>query len=175
MKVKFPCYAVAFPCACTGEEAVQKISETAACPGNNLKVIDSNCSGDLKIVLSAVTDSYAYYNSFLPAVTVEIGEPEGQTRVSVLFELKKSIKVLMSVLCAFALVYELTLIVLWLTNQLASLALLCIPLGMLILGYGLSAAGFFFSAKGVLRVLFTALTHEDGKCAPPIHRSKYIE
>lgn len=175
MKVRFPCYNTSFPCACTVQEATKRISETVACQHNNLKVIEAYYSDVQKIVLSASTNGYVYYNSFMPIANIEIRELDGRTQVSILFELKKSTKVLMTLFSALVLIFEISLLVLWVMNQLAIFALLCFPLGMLILSYALSTVGLFFSSKGVLRILFVALTREDTKCVPSIYKSKHIE
>lgn len=175
MKARFPCYVTSFPCVCTAQEATKRILEAVACQHNNLKVIDAYCSGFQKIVLSASTDGYVYYNSFMPTANIEIRELDGGTQVSILFEFKKSTKVLLTLFSALALIFEISLLVLWILNQLAIFALLYIPLGMLILSYALSTVGLFFSSKGVLRILFVALTREDTKCIPSIHKSKHIE
>lgn len=175
MKARFPCYVTSFPCVCTAQEATKRILEAVACQHNNLKVIDAYCSGVQKIVLSASTDGYVYYNSFMPTANIEIRELDGGTQVSILFEFKKSTKLLLTLFSALALIFEISLLVLWILNQLTIFALLYIPLGMLILSYALSTVGLFFSSKGVLRILFVALTREDTKCIPSIHKSKHIE
>lgn len=175
MKARFPCYATSFSCVCTVQEATKRIAETVACQHNNLKVIEAYYTGVQKIVLSASTDGYVYYNSFMPTANIEMRELDGRTQVSILFELKKSTKVLMTLLSALALLFEITLLVLWIMNQLAIFALLCFPLGMLILSYALSTVGLFFSSKGVLRILFVSLSRGDAKYIPSIHKVKHIE
>ena len=173
MKARFPCYVTAFPCVCTVQEAARRISETVACQHNNLKVIESYYTGVQKIVLNASTDGYAYYNSFMPTANIAIKELDGRAQVSILFELKKSTKVLLTLFSVLAVIFEILLLTLWIMNQLAIIALLCFPLGMLILSYALSVAGLFFSSKGVLKILFVALTNEDTKCIPSIRIPKH--
>lgn len=175
MKARFPCYATSFPCVCTVQEATKRISETVACQHNNLKVIDAYYTGVQKIVLSARTGGYVYYNSFVPIVNIEMREVDGKTQVSVFFELQKSTTIFMKLFSMLVLLFEITLLVLWIMNQLTTLALLCFPLGMLILSYALSTVGLYFSSKGVLRILFVALAREDTKNTPSIHKSKYVK
>lgn len=175
MKARFPYYATSFPCVCTVQEAMKRISDTVACQHNNLKVIDAYYTGVQKIVLSARTGGFVYYNSFMPIVNIEMREVDGKTQVSVFFELQKSTTIFMKLFSTLVLLFEITLLVLWRMNQLATLALLCFPLGMLILSYALSIVGLYFSSKGVLRILFVALSREDTKNTPSIHKSKYVQ
>lgn len=173
--LRFPCYATSFPCVCTIQEAMKRILDTVACQHNNLKVINAYYTGVQKIVLSASTGGFVCYNSFMPNVNIEMREVEGKTQVSVFFELQKSTTIFMTLFSMLVLLFEITLFVLWMMNQLATLALLCFPLGMLILSYALSNVGLYFSSKGVLRILFVALTREDTMNTPPIHKSKYVQ
>lgn len=89
MKARFPCYATSFLCVCTVQEATKRISETVACQHNNLKVIDAYYTGVQKIVLSARTGGYVYYNSFMPIVNIEMREVDGKTQVSVFLSCRK--------------------------------------------------------------------------------------
>ena len=175
MKARFPCYATSFPCICTVQEATKRISDTVACQHNNFKVIETYYTGVQKIVLSARTGGYVYYNSFMPIVTIEMREMDGKTQVSVFFELQKSTTIFMKLFSMLALLFEITLLVLWIMNQLATIALLCFPLGMIILSYTLSTVGLYFSSKGVLRILFVALARGDTKNTPSIHKSKHVK
>lgn len=175
MKARFPCYATSFPCICTVQEATKRISDTVACQHNNFKVIEAYYTGVQKIVLSARTGGYVYYNSFIPIVTIEMREMDGKTQVSVFFELQKSTTIFMKLFSMLALLFEITLLVLWIMNQLATIALLCFPLGMIILSYTLSTVGLYFSSKGVLRILFVALARGDTKTTPSIHKSKHVK
>lgn len=172
MKDSFPCYASSFLCVCTMQDATKRIYEAAACQHNNLKIIKAYDTSIHKIVISDSTGSYIYYNSFKPIVNIGLKDVDGKTQVSVLFELQKSIKVLMTLFSILALLFEITLLVLWIMNQLSTPVLLCLPLGLMILSYTLSAVGLYFSSKGVLRILFMALTYEDAKYMPPIHKPK---
>ena len=175
MKTIFPCYSASFPCACAVQEAMQKIFETVACQHNNLKVIEAYYTGIQKIVLCARTDGYVYYNSFMPILNIEMREVDNTTQVSIFFELQKSTKILMTLFSMLALLFEITLLVLWIMGQLSTLALLCFPLGMMIFSYTLSDVGLYFSSKGVLRILFVALACEDTKYTPSIHKSKHVK
>lgn len=163
MKIGFPCYARFFSCGCTAQEATKKILETVACKHNNLKVIETQCTYVQKIVLSAHTGGYVYYNSFMPIVNIEIREVGCKTQVSVFFELKKSTKIWMKLYSVLLLLSEIVLLVFWMINQLATPALLCLPLGMMTLSYILSTVGLYFSSKRVLGILFVALDCEDTK------------
>lgn len=174
MIVQFPCYTTNFPCFFTLQEAMKRIAETVACHHNKLKVIETYYTGIQKITLSAHTGGYVYYNSFLPIANIEMRELDGQTHVSILFELQKSTKIFMSLFAVFALLFEITLIILWIMNQLTTHVLLCMPLLMMILSYILCNAGLYFSSKGVLRILFAALACENIEYTPSIHKSKYI-
>ena len=175
VKARFPCYTTSFSCVCTVQEATTRISETVACQHNNFKVIKAYYTGVQKIVLSTHTGGYLYYNSFMPIVNVEMGGVDGKTQVSIFFELQKSTKILMTLFSMLALLFEITLLVFWMTNQLETLVLLCFPLGMMILSYTLSTVGLYFSSKRVSRILFVALAREDAKYTPSIHKSKYIK
>lgn len=175
MKARFPCYATSFSCICTVQEATKRILETVACQHNNLKVIEAYYIGVQKIVLSAHTGGYVYYNSFMPIVNIEMREVDGKTQVSVFFELQKSTTIFMKLFSMLALLFEITLLVVWMMNQLTTLALLCFPLGMIILNYTLSTVGLYFSSKGVLKILFEALIGEDSKCILAIRKYKHIE
>lgn len=175
MKTRFPCYTTSFPCVCTVQQATKKILETVTCQRNNLKIVESYYNGFQTIVLSASTDGYVYYNSFMPIVNIGMREVYDETQVSILFELKRSTKILMSLFAVLTLLFEITLLVLWIMNQLAIIGLLCLPLGMLIFSYVLSSVGLFFSSKAVLRIVFAALTCEDTKQLPSIYINKHIE
>ena len=102
MKVGFPCYRSSFSCSCTVKNAMSRISETAARQHNNLKVLDACYSDAPKIILSANTGGYVYYNSFLPIVKVNMREQDGKTHLSLLFELQKSTKILMTLFALIA-------------------------------------------------------------------------
>lgn len=175
MKVRFPCYTTSFTCACTVQEATKRISETVACQANNLNVIGAYYTGIQKIVLSVRTGEYLYYNSFMPIVNVELRRVDSKTQVFIFFELRKGTRILMTLFSMLALLFEITLLVHWIMGQLSTLALLCFPLGMMILSYTLSNVGLYFTSKGVLRILFEALACEDTKYTPSIHKSKYIK
>ena len=175
MKVRFTCYTTSFLCVCTVQEVTRRISETVACQHNNFKLVKAYYAGVQKIVLSTHTGGYLYYNSFMPIVNVEMRGVDGKTQVSIFFELQKSTKILMTLFSMLALLFEITLLVLWIMNQLATLGLLCFPLGMVILSYTLSTVGLYFSSKGVARILFMALVREDEKYTPSIHKFKYIK
>ena len=174
MITKFPCYSSYFPCNSSLQEAMKRISDTVVCHHNKLNVINTYYIGVQKITLRAHTGGYVYYNSFLPIVNIELRELDDQTQVSVLFELPKSTKVLMTLFSLFALLFEIILVVLCIINQLETLTLLCFPLGMMILSYTLSDVGLYFSSKGVLRILFVALACKNIEYTPSIHKSKYI-
>ena len=175
MKVGFPCYTASFPCFFTTLEATRRISETVISQHKNLKIIQVHNNGYQNIVVSTNASGYIYYNSFMPIVSIEMREVNRKTQVSVLFELKKSTKVLITFFSMLALLFEVVLLVFWAMNQLVMPILLCFPLGLMILNYALSAVGLYFSSKGVFRILFATLTHEDTKCVLHVHKSKYIE
>lgn len=174
MKARFPCYATSFPCVCTAQEAAKRISETAAYQHNNLKIKEAYRTDIQKIVLSKSTDGYVYYNSFMPIVNIRMRQIDDRTEVSILFELKKSTKIMMALFSVLALLFEIMLLVLWIMNQLAAIGLLCLPLGMLAFSYALSSVSLFCSSKDVLRTVFAALTREDTKQLPSIRKTKNI-
>lgn len=174
MKVRFPSYVTSFSCVYTVQEVTKRILEAVTCQPNNLKVLEAYNSCVQRIILSARTDGCIYYNSFMPNTSIEIIELDDKTQVSFLFELKNSTKVFMMIFSAVAILFEISLIVLKLTNQLTILALLCFPIGMLILSYAFSSIGLFFYSMRVLRTLFMSITRENTKTVPSIHRCKHI-
>ena len=176
MNVRFPRYTASFSCPYTVQEAWQRLSDAVSCNHNNLTLIERQPihTSFEKIVISANTGSNIYHNSFLPIVSIEIKELRGSTHISFFFELKKSVKALLVLFFSLALLFEITLLFLWITNQLSSFTLQCLPLGMLIFSYGLSNIGLFLSSKGVLRILFTALTLEDTTHMPSIHSANRL-
>ena len=175
MKIGFPCYVTSFPCACTVQEVTKRIAETAACKNNNLKILKTFYTDIQKIVLSASTGGYVYYNSFMPVASINLRVSENETLVFISFDLKKSTKVLMIVFYVLVFLFELALLALWVTNQLASIGLLLFPLGLLTCSYVLSVVGLFFSSKGVLRILFDALASDSAQHLPILHKSRFIE
>ena len=172
MKAGFPHYAASYLCVCTLQEAMKRTSEAVVCQHNNFKVTEAYYKGVQKVILRASTGECLYYNSFMPIVTIEMREEDGKTQVSNFYELQKSTKIFMKILFALVLLFETVFLILWIMKQLSTLALLCFPLGMLMVSYALSSVGLYFSSKEVLRILFVTLTREDAKNAPSLHKSK---
>lgn len=172
MKAIFPCYASSFRCACTIQEATKRIFESVACQPNNLKIIKADDADIQKIDLSASTGGYVYHNSFMPLVEIGMKNEDDGTQISAIFKLHKSTKVLMTVVFVFALLLEIVLLVHLIVKRAVTSASLCLLPGMMILTYILGAVGLYFSSKGVLKILFEALTGENGKDLPSIHKTK---
>lgn len=175
MNIVFPSYVTSFLCNCTMQEAMERILEAVACQGNNLNIIKVYFMGVQKIILSSHTGSYLYHNSFMPIIDIEIVDVHGKTQVYALFGLKKSTKVVMMIFYVFVFLFEISLLVHQMTHQLTIFPQLFYPLGIILLSYTFSIAGLFFSSKGVLGILYAALTREDTKNIPSIHKSKHIE
>ena len=131
--------------------------------------------GVQKIILSSHTGSYLFCNSFLPIIDIEIIDVHGKTRVFALFNLKKSTKVVMAIFYVFAFLFEISFLVHQMTHQLMIFPQLLYPFGIILLSYTLSTVGFYFSSKGVLRILFASLNHECTECMPSIYKSRYIK
>lgn len=106
MKIEFPRYETSFVWECTLQEATEKIFKAIKWKSNNLKLIKASYSGVQKIVLSAGTGSFLYYNSFLPITTIEIREENEVSHVSMQFELKKIIKAFMVLYCVVGILFE---------------------------------------------------------------------
>lgn len=169
MKFKFPCFISIFPCACSLEEATNKIVETVSHRHSNIRILQAYYDGSQKIILNTHTDGFLYYNSFMPITSIEIREANRKTQISIFFELQKATKILMMLISAVLILFEMALLVLWIMEQLSTFALL-FPLSLLFLSYILSNAGLYFSSRGVLRTLYAALACNGIKYMPPIHK-----
>ena len=178
MKIKFPCYNTSFICDCTLQEATERIFKAVNWESNNLKLLNATYSGVQKIIISASTGSILYHNSFLPITTVEIREENEASRISMRFELKKSVKVFMVIYCVILALFEIAMSVEFLSDLLAinsalnisSLWPLLLPLGMFLFCCVLSSIGLKVSSKGVLDILFYELTQGSKDKLPPIHK-----
>jgi len=172
MKVRvLPYYTVSFSCDCTVCEATQRILKSADWEANYFKVNEVTCSDVTKIVLSTSTGSFLYRNPSLPIVSIEIGEADGSTQISMSFELRKSIKV-------FSVVYGVCALLLLLFLSLYCVVMkeitlvLCFPIGFLLIVFAISHIGLYFASKDVFWTLFVAIMGDD-KHIPRIHRVKH--
>ena len=175
MKARFPCYTTHFSCICTLQEAMKRITGVVLCRHNHLNIVTAYYTGIQKIVLTSHTGEYVYHNSFMPIVNIELAEVVEKTLVTVSFELQKSTKIMMKLFFVLALLLEMTLLILWIMNRLTTLAMLCYPLGLMIFICTLSTIGLYFTSREILGILFEALTCENTKNAPSIHKSNHIE
>lgn len=172
MKVRFPCYASVYPCNCTAQEAAARITEMAENQKNYFKIMQAFNAASQYMVLCTKTEGLVYHNSFMPIVSIHMHETNENTQVSVLFELKKSVKVFVVLLSVLMILFEMVFFAFYIANQLVTPALLCCPLGLIILCYTLCTCGLYFSSKGVLRILFATLAGEDTKNIPPVQKFK---
>lgn len=156
MEKGFICYATSFSCDYTLNEATKRILETVACQHNNLSITRAYYSDGQNVILSTRTGTFVWYNSFLPSINIKMSEEDPKTQVSIFFELQRSTKQLMKLITLLVLLFETTLLVLWIMNKLVTPVLLCLPLGTMIFIYILSSVGLFISSKRVLRILFVA-------------------
>lgn len=170
MKLEFPHYATSFECNCTVEEAENRISKVIADQQNNLQILEISYTDVIRIGLSVSTGGYVYYNSFKPFVSIEIGKLKDKTLISIVFELKKSTKNYLMLFFFLALLFEASLLIFRITNQLTISILVFLPFGMLFSSYLLSSVGLFLASKDVLKILFGALTHDDRIQFPNIQK-----
>lgn len=156
MRKGFLCYSTSFSCDYTLNEATKRILETVACQHNNLSITRAYYSCVQNVILSPRTNTFVWRNSFSPRITIKMCEENQKTQVSIFFELQRSVKRLMNLIELLVLLYEITLLVLWIMNQLVTPVLLCLPLGTMIFIYILSSVGLLISSKRALRILFVA-------------------
>ncbi len=170
MRTRFPCYESSFLSLCSVHEAIYRISDVSAIQGDYILINKLSCCGGAKIILSVNTYGYLYYNSFLPIVTIEMEEAGTQTHVHVLFELKKSTRLLVSLILLIALLFILAFLGLSITNQLVNNWLFLFPLGFAVFIYLLCSIGLLLSSKSALGVIHKILARGDSEDLPPICR-----
>lgn len=163
MGLGFPRYTASFECECSIQESMKRIIDVASCTNNCLQTVKASYSGTQKIVLNAHTGGYIYYNSFLPVVEIDIGTIESGSLYSITFELRRSVKTIITIISIFAVLYEIALLVFWLTDQLSAIILLCLPIGILLFMFVLSSVGLKLASKRILRILFEAITQKSAK------------
>ena len=172
MKVRLlPCYTVSFSCDCTVCEATQRILKAADWEANYFKIKEVTCSNAKKFLLSTSTGSFLYRNASMPIVSIEIGESDGSTQISMSFELRKSVKVFTVVYGVCALLLLLFLSLYCVVMKEITLAL-CFPIGLLLIVFAISHIGLSFASKDVFWILFVAIMGDD-KHIPRIHRVKH--
>lgn len=172
MKIRFPSFSTSFTCDCTLQEAIERIMKAVNQESNNMKLVNSSYSGVQKIVISTSTGSILYRNSFLPITTIEIKEENNVLRISMLFELRKSIRILIAIYCLICAFFEMFLTVYVLINNYQFTAPMLMPLGLILFILLLSFFGLKFSSRGVLRVLFDSLTQGAETRLPRIYKVK---
>ena len=127
------------------------------------------------IIMGIIAESKQKRKTVVISVLTELAEVVEKTLVTVSFELQKSTKIMMKLFFVLALLLEMTLLILWIMNRLTTLAMLCYPLGLMIFICTLSTIGLYFTSREILGILFEALTCENTKNAPSIHKSNHIE
>ena len=153
MKIGYPSYSASFTSDCNMQETADRILNTIACPGNHFKLVNIDNANIYQIIFSANTASLLEKNSFLPLTTVKIAQRNTDAFVSVLFELKKSTKVSMTIFSIFLILFELFFCVICFSSQSTTILPVFIPLGMLLFSYVFFSIGARLSAKEVLKTL----------------------
>lgn len=154
MKIGYPSYSASFTSDCNMQETADRILNTIACPGNHFKLLNIDNANIYQIIFSANTASILEKNSFLPLTTVKIAQRNTGSFVSVSFELKKSVKVIMTIISILLILFELVFCVICFSGQSTTILPVFIPLGMLLFSYVFSYIGMKLSSKGVLKTLF---------------------
>lgn len=167
--MRFPCFAASFECASSTREAADIISKTVEYKYNNLEIVGATVACDGKTVLRTKPSSYVGINSFSPVINIKMREEGNAVSISLVFELRRAIRVFMAILALLALSIEAVLLAHLIGGQLAEIALLILPLGMLLFSFAICIAGLYFSSKKVLEILFLDLNGGDYVKLPALH------
>lgn len=154
MKIGYPSCSASFTTDCSVQETANRILNTVADQRNNFKLVSTEYSDVTQIVFNANTASLLERNSFLPVTTVKIAQRNTGSLVSVSFELKKSVKVIMTIISILLILFELVFCVICFSGQSTTILPVFIPIGMLLFTYVFSFFGMKLSSKGVLKTLF---------------------
>ena len=97
MKLLFPSYKTTFSCDLPMYEVTKKMQDCVLQNKKEMKIKKAKFNGIQGFVIETSTGSVLYKNSFLPIIKVDLKPIGNKTEISMLFEMKLSVKI-MSVL-----------------------------------------------------------------------------
>lgn len=159
----FPCYTTSFSYKGTAAQVTALLQRMADDPDNcvRLKPLPGTDEG---VLLRKVTVDLLTTNSDAPDAAVRFREVNGTTKVSVLFELKKSVRIIIAVQAFAALVMSVLAFCLGAGGATGILFL------WIAAGYAASHIGLLACSKSLLKILWTALGREGVEPRPPIFK-----
>ncbi len=117
MKLPFPSYKTTFTCDLPMYEVTKKIQDCVARNQRELKIKKSEFAGGQSFVIETSTGSVLYKNSFLPIIKVDLKPIGNKTEVSMLFEMKLSVKIMSVLLISLWLFIISTMVIVSLKNN----------------------------------------------------------
>ena len=180
MRAVFPCYIANFSCGYTVQEATRRILESDVGQNSDRKIMETDDLDSQKIRLKTHQHSgFLWHNSYMPIVHIELRKMNQGTRVSMIFELPRFVKIGTLIYSLIACTFEIDMLALWFGRQLPMPWLLCLPLGMAIVAHILGNAGLYFSSKDVFDTLLLDLScdsvHSPDGCVDENGGSKALE
>ena len=180
MRAVFPCYIANFSCGYTVQEATRRILESDVGQNSDRKIMETDDLDSQKIRLKTHQHSgFLWHNSYMPIVHIELRKIAQGTRVSMVFELPKFVKIGTLIYSMIAGIFEIAMLASWFCRQLPTPWLLCIPLGMAIVAHILGNAGLYFSSKDVFDTLLLDFScdsvHSSDGCVDENGGSKALE
>jgi len=170
----FKKYTASFYSPYTTQEASEIIAGFSAVR-NNYTISDVTNRKDVySSVILVSSDTPFKYNSFLPKISLLVEEEAEQTVVSLLFELKKFVKVFVVLFMIFALIFESSLLFAFIKDGVISsqpglLVALILPIVMVLFMIGLCYSGFRSASMNELKTFFRELGDE-GERMPLLER-----
>lgn len=116
------------------------------------------------IVFDVKNTNLFMHNSFLPTVNVTIYEA-APLRITISASLKKSTKVILTLLTMIAAVFEVVLGITMLANNYDNALILLLPLGLVLAIFLLAYIGLSVSAKDIVKELTTVIAYKTGGCS----------
>lgn len=149
-----PSFSTSFLCECGLHEVISKVAKAAVNPHNDLKIVEASYDGTQTIVLVPHVSMFEYTNSYRPITTFVLREESGGTRVSVSFELREFVGMVVTLCLAAAFILAVMAVALLIVGKVELLLPVLLAFGMTLLTYVSSIFGLFSSSRDVLVAIF---------------------
>ncbi len=175
MKLPFPSYKTTFTCDCTLGEATKKIQDCVAQNHKEMKIKKAEYDGVQRFVIETSTGSLFYRNSALPKIKISLKPIGDKTEVTMLFELKRDIKIMSSFFIVLALFMILTILVISIKDKLPlSFDLFSLPLTSIGLMTIMNVVCLKITSKSKMKIFLEEFgyNHKDKENSPKLELVK---
>ncbi len=117
MKLPFPSYKTTFTCDLPMYEVTKKMQDCVLQNKKEMKIKKTEFNGIQGFVIETSTGSVLYKNSFLPIIKVDLKPIGNKTEISMLFEMKLSVKIMSVLLVSLWLFIISTMVIVSLKNN----------------------------------------------------------